>query len=89
MGTDAVRTAGSMFSLSRILTRSAAAAGQAVIGELESMQVGNAAEEAASVPVATGVSDAWRPIPARHRLPGQASPQRASRTDTRRPFGPG
>ena len=45
MGSDAVRTAGSVFSLSRILTRSAVAAGQAVATELESLQVGNAAEE--------------------------------------------
>ena len=55
MGSDAVRTAGSVFSLSRILTRSAAAAGQAVMTELESLQVGNAADEAvAPPPVAAG-----------------------------------
>jgi nitroimidazol reductase NimA-like FMN-containing flavoprotein (pyridoxamine 5'-phosphate oxidase superfamily) len=46
MGTDAVRTAGSVLGLSRILTRSAAAAGQTVISELERMQVGDPAAEA-------------------------------------------
>ena len=52
MGSDAVRTAGSIFSVSRILTRSAAAAGQAVMTELESLQVGNAAEEPVGRPTA-------------------------------------
>jgi len=66
-----------MFSLSRILTRSAAAAGQAVINELESLQVGNAAEEAASVPVAVGVSDAIALDPGAAPAPG-AEPTTAS-----------
>lgn len=48
MGTDAVRTAGTVFSLSRILTRSAAAAGQTVINELERIQVGDPAAEPAA-----------------------------------------
>ena len=52
MGSDAVRTAGSVFSISRILTRSATAAGQAVMTELESLQVGNAAEESVGGPPA-------------------------------------
>jgi nitroimidazol reductase NimA-like FMN-containing flavoprotein (pyridoxamine 5'-phosphate oxidase superfamily) len=38
MSSDAVRTAGSVFNLSRMLTRSATAAGQAVMGELEALQ---------------------------------------------------
>ena len=45
MSTDAVRTAGSVFSISRVLTRSAVAAGQAVAGELEGLQHGTAAME--------------------------------------------
>jgi nitroimidazol reductase NimA-like FMN-containing flavoprotein (pyridoxamine 5'-phosphate oxidase superfamily) len=45
MTTDAVGIAGTLFNFSRILTRSAAAAGQAVMGELEGIQLGNAAEE--------------------------------------------
>ena len=53
MGGDAARTVGSVFSLSRILTRSAAAAGQAVIGELQGLQAGGtAAGEAAEPPAA-------------------------------------
>lgn len=41
MGGDAVRTAGSVLGISRILTRSATAAGQTVISELERMQAGD------------------------------------------------
>ena len=75
-----------MFSLSRILTRSAAAAGQAVINELESLQVGNAAEEAASVPVAVGVSDAIALDPGPASAPGTGSPAASDPTPT--PVGP-
>src|SRR5205823_13876071 len=47
MTTDAVGIAGTLFNFSRILTRSAVAAGEAVMGELEGLQLGNAAEEPA------------------------------------------
>src|SRR5207253_8354876 len=47
MTTDAVGVAGTLFNFSRILTRSAVAAGEAVMGELEGLQLGHAAEEPA------------------------------------------
>jgi nitroimidazol reductase NimA-like FMN-containing flavoprotein (pyridoxamine 5'-phosphate oxidase superfamily) len=58
MSSDAVRTAGSVFGLSRLLTRSAVAAGQAVMGEFGAIQVGNAADESAAPVVAGGPADA-------------------------------
>jgi nitroimidazol reductase NimA-like FMN-containing flavoprotein (pyridoxamine 5'-phosphate oxidase superfamily) len=50
MSGDAVRTASTVFGLSRMLTRSAAAAGQAVMGELEAIQVGNAGQDPLNLP---------------------------------------
>ena len=66
MSGDAVRTAGSVFSISRILTRSAVAAGQAVMGELQALDAG-AAAGSAGPPVA---EPALAPPPDEPPVPG-------------------
>ncbi len=55
MGGDAVRTAGTVFSMSRILSRSAVAAGQAAMSELQSLGAGGVAGNADGPPVEAAV----------------------------------
>lgn len=55
MGGDAVRTAGTVFSMSRILSRSAVAAGQAAMSELQSLGAGGVAGNADAPPVEAAV----------------------------------
>jgi nitroimidazol reductase NimA-like FMN-containing flavoprotein (pyridoxamine 5'-phosphate oxidase superfamily) len=79
MGGDAVRTAGSVFSLSRILTRSAAAAGQAVMGELEALQTGTGVAEPTTVSTDAGAMA--RPVDTTIEA-GQAPPTAATSEPT-------
>jgi hypothetical protein len=91
MGTDAVRTAGTVFSLSRILTRSAVAAGQAITTELEGLQVGDPAEEvvAPEAAVAVEATPAEPPaLPAESAAPTESvlsAPPAALAVDPARP----
>jgi nitroimidazol reductase NimA-like FMN-containing flavoprotein (pyridoxamine 5'-phosphate oxidase superfamily) len=79
MTNDAVGIAGTLFNVSRILTRSAVAAGEAVIGELEGLQPGNAAEETAEEnqsagPASRSDSTSAAPASGRSAAPEPAAP---------------